>query len=122
MADLAIKTKILDMLPYMDDRLKNFPREQKMSLTVRIRNTGYDMLELSSNIASGYFNASTVNALDKKNAELKLYIEYAMKRQYISTHQYKVWLAMLVEIGMMIGGLKKALDAKRVRNNAGNKP
>lgn len=101
------------MLPYMEDRLKNFPREQRYGISIRIRSAGYDLLELASDIGHGYYNATTLKAVDKRKNAMMAFIDYALSRRIITPHQHKVWGSMLVEIGRINGGLMKAISLRR---------
>ena len=112
MADLILKTKILEMLPYLEDRLGGFPKEQRYGLTIRIRDAGYDLLELSGDVANGYFNTTTLKNLDRRKNAMLTYLDYALKRKLLSPHQHQVWGKYLVEIGRIIGGLMKAFSAR----------
>ena len=113
MADLILKQKVLDMLPYMEQRLANFPKEQRYGITVRIRSAGYDMLELASDIGHGYYNATSLKAVDKRKNAMLAFMDYALTRRFISPHQHKTWGRMLVEIGRINGGLMKALSSRK---------
>ncbi|NLV58668.1 MAG: four helix bundle protein [Clostridiales bacterium] len=114
MGDLTLKHKIEEMLPYMDDRLENFPAAQRNGgLVPKIRSIGYDMLVIAEKIGNGHFNATTVRQMDDLNLCMKVYLGYALKRRYIAFQQHRVWSEKLSEIGRLIGGLQKALPANR---------
>lgn len=114
--DLILKEKVCDMLDYMRDRLKNFPREERSGITPRIRATGYEMLEIASDIGNGFYTATNLKAFDRKKNAMMAFMDYSMRCGYITPHQHKTWGAMLAEIGRINGGLTKALEAKQSAN------
>ena len=109
--NLILKEKVADMLDYMRDRLKNFPRDERSGITPRIRATGYEMYEIASDIGGGFYNATHLKAFDKKKNAMEAYVNYALRCKYITPHQHKVWGGMVAEIGKINGGLTKALEA-----------
>lgn len=109
--NLILKEKVADMLDYMRDRLKNFPKEERSGITPRIRATGYDMLEIASDIGGGFYNMTHLKAFDRKKNALEAYLNYALRCHYITPHQHKTWGGMVSEIGKINGGLTKALEA-----------
>lgn len=113
MADLILKQKVLDMLPYMEQRLANFPKEQRYGITVRIRSAGYDMLELASDIGHGYYNVTTLKTFDRRKNAMRAFVDYALSNRIITPHQHKVWGGMFAEIGRIVGGLHKTLASRK---------
>lgn len=113
--ELILKKKTEDMLEYTDDRLKNFPKEQRYSLTVRIRNAGYDMLEIASDVSGGFYTMTSLKAFDRAKNHMEAYLNYAQRRQYITAHQFMEWGKRVDELGRINGGLIKALDAITAR-------
>lgn len=110
---LILKEKTIDMLLYMKDRLKNFPKEERSGIIPRIKNTGYEMLELASDIGNGFYTMTTLKAYDRQKNHMESYLYFSLKAKYITPHQHKTWGEMVVELGRINGGLTKALEAKQ---------
>ena len=115
-SNLKLKEKTCDMLDYMRDRLKNFPREERSGITPRIRATGYEMLEIAANIGGGFYTMSSLKAYDKAKNAMNAFLNYALRCGYLTPHQHKVWGAMVDELGRINGGLTKTLEAKQAAN------
>ncbi len=111
--DLILKEKVCDMLDYMRDRLKNFPREERSGITPRIRAAGYDMLEIAKDIGNGFYTMTNLKAFDKRKNAMEAFLDYSLRSGYITPHQHKTWGAMLTEIGRINGGLIKTLEARQ---------
>ncbi len=109
---LILKEKVCDMLDYMRDRLKNFPREERSGITPRIRSAGYEMLEIAADIGNGFYTMTNLKAFDRKKNSMNAFMDYSLRCGYLTPHQHKVWGEMLVEIGKINGGLIKALEGK----------
>ena len=112
-SNLILKEKTCDMLDYMRGRLKNFPRDERSGITPRIRATGYEMLEIASNIGNGYYTMANLKAYDRAKNALNAFLDYSLRCGYISPHQHKVWGTMVAELGRINGGLIKTLEAKQ---------
>ena len=108
---LILKTKTEDMLLYMKDRLKNFPKEERTGITPRIRNAGYEMLEISTDIGHGFYTTTSLKAYDKAKNHMEAYLNFSLRAGYITPHQHKTWGEMITELGKINGGLTTALEA-----------
>ena len=111
--DLILGEKVSDMLIYMKDRLKNYPREERSGITPRIRAAGYEMLEIASDIGNGFYTLTTLKAFDRKKNAMQAFLKHSLRCGYITPHQHKTWGAMVAELGRINGGLTKALEAKQ---------
>lgn len=111
--DLILKEKVCDMLDYMHDRLKNFPREERSGITPRIRAAGYEMLEIASDIGNGFYTLTSLKAFDRKKNAMQAFMDYSLRCGYITPHQHKTWGGMVAEPGRINGGLTKTLEAKQ---------
>lgn len=110
--NLILKEKVCDMLDYMRDRLKNFPKAERSGITPRIRAAGYEMLEIAGDIGNGYYTMTNLKAFDRRKNAMVVFMDYSLRCGYLSPHQHKVWGEKLTEIGKINGGLMKALEAK----------
>ena len=108
---LILKTKTEDMLLYMKDRLKNFPKEERSGITPRIRNAGYEMLEIATDIGHGFYQMTTLKAYDRSKNHMEAYLNFSLRAGYITPHQHKTWGEMVSELGKINGGLTNALEA-----------
>ena len=108
---LILKVKTEDMLLYMRDRLKNFPREERNGIIPRIRNTGYEMLEIATDIGHGFYTTTSLKAYDRAKNHMEAYLNYSLRAGYLSPHQHKTWGGYVTELGKINGGLTGALEA-----------
>ena len=111
---LILKEKTADMLMYACDRLKNFPKEERNDgITPRIRNAGYEMLEIATDIGHGFYTITSLKAYDRQKNHMEAYLNFALKRQYITPHQHQTWGKMIDELGKINGGLTNSLETKQ---------
>ncbi len=96
--------KILDMMEYGYQAIRNFPKSERFSLAQDIRSCMNRELRLVIDVEKAYIKKSTLRDLDSTNAELQAYVRLACNMKLLSMHQYEVWSGKLVEIGKMIGG------------------
>lgn len=106
---LILKLKVMDMLDYMNDRLNNFPKKEWRGLSARIQDAGYKMLEITADIGNGFYTMANLSNFDKEKNRMEAYLEYALRRKYITNHQYMTWGGMVTELGKINGGLTNAL-------------
>lgn len=110
--DFKLLQKVQDMMEYAYPILNQFPKAEKFSLAQDIRHTMNAVLELTITEEKKYTKITTLEKLDVENEKLKIYVRLAMRLKYISLHRYEVWVAKLVEIGKMIGGLIKSVKTR----------
>ena len=107
--DFKTLRKVQDMMIYGYPILSRFPKVEKFSLAADIRSCMDTLLELTITEEKRYTKKTTLENMDIANETLKIYLRVAMELKYISFHSYEVWVAKLVEIGKMIGGLIKSV-------------
>lgn len=108
---LILKAKVMDMLDYMSDRIRNFPRSEWRGITPRIQEAGFEMLSIASDIGNGFYTLTTLGSFDRQKNHMEAYLEYAHHRKYLTDHQYITWGAKITELGKINGGLTNALKA-----------
>ena len=106
---LKIYQKVSDLRDWLFPILDHFPRRERFALCTRIKHTVYDIVEAVIRIALG--DEATKNALeaDVKLQMLKFLIAEAHARKYLSHKKYAYFSELALEIGKMIGGLRKRL-------------
>ena len=103
--------KILDMMEYGYQAIRNFPKSERFSLAQDIRSCMNRELRLVIEVEKAYIKKSTLKDLDTTNAELQAYVRLAFNMRFISAHQYQVWSDKLVELGKMIGGWLRSVSS-----------
>ena len=103
--------KILDMMEYGYQAIRNFPKSERFSLAQDIRSCMNRELRLVIEVEKAYIKKSTLNDLDTTNAELQAYVRLAFNMRFLSAHQYQVWSDKLVELGKMIGGWLRSVSS-----------
>jgi len=85
---------------------KNFPPEEKFSLTDQIRRCSR---AVCSNIGEGYRKrkypkhfCSKLSDADAENTETGVWSDFAIACKYISREKYDFWIAEIDEIGKML--------------------
>ena len=119
-----LKEKIGEMLKYGLPLLDSFPRRER-KLADTIRNSAMEMFRLAIRLEKKYYKKTTLEDLYIELAVLKEFVVIAADKDYrggkhpppLTVHQREVWSRYNVEIGNMIGGYKKYLNA-----NAKGKP
>lgn len=110
--DFLVLQKVQDMMIYGYPILSRFPKVEKFSLAADIRSCMDQLLELTITEEKKYTKKTTLENMDICNEKLQIYLRTAMELKYISVHTYGVWVAKLVEIGKMIGGLIKSVNGR----------
>ena len=110
--EFLLLRKVQDMMIYGYPILSRFPKVEKFSLAADIRSCMDQLLELTITEEKKYTKKTTLENMDICNEKLQIYLRTAMELKYISVHSYGVWIAKLVEIGKMIGGLIKSVNAR----------
>ena len=85
---------------------KNFPKEERYSLTDQIRRSSRSV---SANIAEAYRKRRYVNHFiskltdsDAENSETNVWLEYSLKCEYINQEKFDILNMKNIEIGKLI--------------------
>lgn len=90
---------------------KNFPSEEKFSLTDQIRRCSR---AVCSNIGEGYRKrqypkhfSSKMSDADSENTETGVWSDFSIACGYIPKEKYQYWISEIDEIGKMLNGMMK---------------
>ncbi len=107
---LLIEKKIRDMIVYNNIMLKQFPKHEKYLLAGKIRQMGYDLLELAVAANKKYIKKTTFTEFDVKHEVLRQMINLAFELQYIDAKKHRVSQLKVDEVGKMLGAWIKSED------------
>ncbi len=98
------------MIVYNNIMLKQFPKHEKYLLAAKIRQMGYDLLELAVAANKKYIKKTTFTEFDVKHEVIRQMINLAFELQYIDAKKHRVSQLMVDEVGRMLGSWIKATD------------
>lgn len=115
-----LKEKISDMMKYGMPLADTFPRRNR-KLADTMRDAMLEMYRLATRLEKKYYKKTTLEDLDIELAVLKEFVVLASDRDYcgikfsppLTMHQREVWSGYNDEIGKLIGGYKKSLEATK---------
>lgn len=121
----AILHKCREMILLMNIHLNHFPRHEKYGLCQQIRQAAYDVYGLLIECNKKYHNKTSLQKLDVRHEQLRMFINLAFEMGYYLYHDHKhdrtqaeaerryTALSILInEIGAMIGGWIRSLRAE----------
>ena len=95
-----------DLIYYTHNILKKYPKEEKESLVLDIKNNTYEGMKLIILIFKSYNNESKINNLNLLDVNIKMLwflIRLSYKNKYINKRNYYVWSNKLNNINNIIG-------------------
>ena len=107
-----ILQKVFDMIQYAYPALAQYPKSEKFGIATDIKHILDEMLELTIEAQKKYYKKTTLQELDVCIAKLKAYLRLSFILKFLPTKKYEVWSSMVVEIGKMLGGWLKTVNAK----------
>lgn len=122
MATLNIQQKIEDMIDYAAPIIQRWPKLHRYTLGERILNQMYAIAELCEAANRKQHKYTTMQDMDVKLAVLQQMVRRANRIRYqnrehsaqlLDNHKYEVYSGMIIEIGRMLGGWMKAVNARR---------
>jgi len=112
--ELKIYQKLQDMLHYAEDCcLNQFPKHQRYVLAARIRDNIDLLLELCITANKRYYKKTTMQDMDIQPEMLRARVRLAYQLRILPDRKYENWSQMLDEIGRMIGGWIRSLNAPK---------
>jgi len=107
---LLIEKKIRDMIVYNNIMLKQFPKHEKYILAAKIREIGYDLLELAIAANKKYIKKTTFSEFDVRHESIRQLINVAFELQYIDSKKHRISQLKVDEVGRMLGAWIKSMD------------
>lgn len=99
-----------EMIYYAYELLLKYPKYERYSLVVDIKNVIYEGLRCVIQVHKEFdlgLKVKYLHNLDANLKVLKVLIRLSFKRQYISNKNYEVWSRHLTHISNLMGGLIK---------------
>ncbi len=107
--DLIVYRKAFTLAMDIFQETKNFPAEEKFSLTDQIRRCSRSVC---GNIGEAYRKrkypkhfASKLTDADSENTETQVWADFSLTCKYISKEKYDAWVADSEEVGRMLHGM-----------------
>jgi four helix bundle protein len=112
--ETPIFTRTFDLLTWVMNVTKRFPRDQRFAMTQRLLNATFDLRERleEANIRRGPARAERLERADEALAHLRLYLRLARQLEWISAGEYRHVSGMTVEVGRLLGGWKKTVSRR----------
>lgn len=88
--------------------LRQFPKFEKFLLAAKIRELGYDILELAVAANKKYIKKTSFTEFDVKHETLRQLINLAFELQYIDSKKHRVSQVKVDEVGRMLGAWMKS--------------
>ena len=109
--------KQIYMLKLLNIHLNHFPKHEKYGLCQQIRNTAYDMYNITTECQKRYHKKTSLVNLDIKHEQLRMMLKLAFEMGYYeykdsknklgdkeAQRRYQAISVLINEIGAMIGG------------------
>ncbi len=114
-----LKEKIGEMMKYALPLVNAFPRKDRKMADI-LRESMMELYRFATRLERKYYKKTTLEDMDIELAVLKEFVVLASDRDYcgakhappLTLHQREVWSRLNTEIGKIIGGYKKAMEAK----------
>jgi four helix bundle protein len=113
--DLHVWQRAMDLVVDSYDHTNGFPRSEQYGLASQIRRAA---VSIPANIAEGHCRRTTRAYLNHVSialgsfGELQTCIEIATRLQFVSTSSSEKWIAPCDEVGRLLYGLHRSLEAK----------
>lgn len=108
---LLIYQKQEDLIQYVYELLKKYPKSEKYALVCEIRNSMFDTLKYiiyANKINNKINKLQIINKIDAEIATQKFFVRFSYKYRYINSSNYYEWSKRLDEIGKIVGGWIKS--------------
>jgi hypothetical protein len=108
--EMPIFTRTFDFLSWLLPATKNFPRAYRHSFTQRLLDAAFDLRERleEANLRQGTARLAQLQLADEALSKIRLYLRLAARWEWLSAGQYQHVATMVVEIGRLLGGWKRA--------------
>lgn len=108
--EMPIFVRTFDLLTWLLPVTNHFPRAHRHSFTRRLLGAAFDLRERleEANLRRGAARLERLDLADEALARVRVYLRLAHKWGWLSTGQYEHVARMVVEIGRLLGGWRKA--------------
>lgn len=111
--EMPIFTRTYDLLTWLVPMTNHLPRAHRHSFTQRMLDSAFDLRERleEANLRQGTARRERLARADEALARLRVYIRLAERWGWFSSGQYHHSANMLTEIGRLLGGWLKSVQA-----------
>ncbi len=108
--EMPIFVRTFDLLSWLLPATNHFPRAHRHSFTQRLLGAAFDLRERleEANLRRGEARLERLERADEALARTRVYLRLAWRWGWLSEGQYQHVAAMVVEIGKLLGGWRKA--------------
>jgi hypothetical protein len=108
--EMVIFTRTFDFLAWLLPSTNHLPRTYRHSYTQRLLDAAFDLRERieEANLRKGAARQERLERADEALARTRLYLRLGTRLEWYSMGQYEHAAKMLVEIGRLLGGWRKA--------------
>lgn len=108
---LKIQTKTEDMIGYMYVVLRQYPKSEKFVLAAETKRAALELMELIISCNKHYMKKTTMRDMDIQLDTLRAMVRLGHTLGFLKNHPYEVLSGKIDEIGRMIGGWMKSIQA-----------
>lgn len=105
--ELIIYKQYIELIYYTEMILEKYPKSEKQSLVITIKNKTYEGIEYILKAYREYEKAkkmSNLLELDISLKMLKVFIRISYKKRYINSKNYAAWSKKIANLGNLLGG------------------
>lgn len=108
--EMPIFTRTFDLLLWLVPQTNHFPRSFRHTVTQRLLDAAFDLRERleEANWRKGQARLERLDRADEALQHLRLYLRLTARLNWLSAGQYQHASVMVVEIGKLLGGWRKA--------------
>lgn len=113
--EMPIFTRTFDLLTWLLPATNHFPRAHRHTVTHRLLSAAFDLRELleRANLHRGDERAKLLVDAEDALARLRVYLRLVHRWTWMSDGQYEHVSRMVVEVGRLLGGWRKATASGR---------
>jgi hypothetical protein len=104
---LMLRVKMLEIMSYSHEVMKQFPKSEKYQLVSSIKESERTAMHLIIGMEKKYAKKTSLQNIDIELEYLRDLIRLAYQCQYINTRRRHVWIGHIDEAGRILGGLVK---------------
>ncbi|WP_425057604.1 hypothetical protein SCACP_21210 [Sporomusa carbonis] len=108
MSELAILQKTYDMLHYLHESIRQYPKSERHTLAADTKQAATELLKLFITANKRYHKKTTLQDADIQLEILRYHIRLGYDFKFLPINRYENLARMLSEIGRMLGGWIKA--------------
>ena len=110
---MIILQKTKDAMKYLYTSWVKYPRSEKLGFVSDYKKCLFQFLIYIITAQKKYYKKTTLQDMDVEVMKLRAYIRLSHQLGFLPTKKYEIWSGRVVEIGKMLGGWIKAVNAKK---------